>query len=125
MLLGYVLPTMLYVILPQTFRNIIPQIGNNLIINIKDTSVLSDQHHDLFFVSRSVSGSLYNYFGRDDCHGDLPFDALGASYSFENLKRKSTVKNTTICPRRIRLHTRAVSCAMSGSQKNNGNSHAI
>ncbi len=55
--------TMLYVILPQTFRNIIPQIGNNLIINIKDTSVLSViSITDLFFVHKSVSGSLYNYF---------------------------------------------------------------
>lgn len=55
--------TMLYVILPQTFRNIIPQIGNNLIINIKDTAVLSViSITDLFFVHKSVSGSLYNYF---------------------------------------------------------------
>ncbi|HNZ63156.1 MAG TPA: amino acid ABC transporter permease [Bacillota bacterium] len=55
--------TMLCVILPQTFRNIIPQIGNNLIINIKDTAVLSViSITDLFFVHKSVSGSLYNYF---------------------------------------------------------------
>lgn len=55
--------TMLFVILPQTFRNIIPQIGNNLIINIKDTAVLSViSITDLFFVHKSVSGSLYNYF---------------------------------------------------------------
>lgn len=55
--------TMLCVILPQAFRNIIPQIGNNLIINIKDTSVLSViSITDLFFVHKSVAGSLYLYF---------------------------------------------------------------
>lgn len=55
--------TMLNVIFPQTLRNIIPQIGNNFIINIKDTSVLSIiSVSDLFFVHKSVVGSLYTYF---------------------------------------------------------------
>ena len=39
------------------------QIGNNFIINIKDTSVLSViSITDLFFVHKSVVGSLYLYF---------------------------------------------------------------
>lgn len=55
--------SMFYVILPQAFRNIMPQIGNNLIINIKDTSVLSViSIVDLFFVHKSVAGTLYTYF---------------------------------------------------------------
>ena len=54
---------MVNVILPQALRNIVPQIGNNFIINIKDTSVLSViSFADLFFVHKSVSGSLYLYF---------------------------------------------------------------
>lgn len=55
--------TMLNVILPQAFRNIMPQIGNNFIINIKDTCVLSVIGIvELYFVSKSISGSLYMYF---------------------------------------------------------------
>jgi putative lysine transport system permease protein len=55
--------TMLYVILPQALRNIMPQIGNNLIINIKDTCVLSViSVVELFFTSKSVSGTYYIYF---------------------------------------------------------------
>jgi putative lysine transport system permease protein len=55
--------TMFLVLLPQAFRNIIPQIGNNFIVNIKDTSVLSViSITDLFFVHKSVVGSLYLYF---------------------------------------------------------------
>jgi len=55
--------TMLYVILPQAVRNIMPQIGNNLIINIKDTCVLSViSVVELFFASKSVSGSYYVFF---------------------------------------------------------------
>lgn len=55
--------TMIYVVLPQALRNVIPQIGNNFIINIKDTSVLSVVSiTDLFFVHKSVVGSLYTYF---------------------------------------------------------------
>lgn len=54
---------MLYVILPQAVRNIMPQIGNNLIINIKDTCVLSViSVVELFFASKSVSGSYYVFF---------------------------------------------------------------
>lgn len=55
--------TMFYVILPQATRNIMPQIGNNLIINIKDTCVLAIIGVvELFFSSKSVSGSYYIYF---------------------------------------------------------------
>jgi His/Glu/Gln/Arg/opine family amino acid ABC transporter permease subunit len=55
--------TMLGIILPQALRNIMPQIGNNLIINIKDTCVLSViSVVELFFASKSVSGSYYLYF---------------------------------------------------------------
>lgn len=55
--------TMLNVIMPQALRNIMPQIGNNLIINIKDTCVLSAIGvSELFFTSKSVSGTYYIYF---------------------------------------------------------------
>ena len=55
--------TMTSVILPQALRNIMPQIGNNLIINIKDTCVLSCiSVVELFFSSKSVSGTYYIYF---------------------------------------------------------------
>lgn len=55
--------TMLYVILPQALRNIMPQIGNNLIINVKDTCVLSVIGTvELFFATKSVSGTYYTYF---------------------------------------------------------------
>lgn len=55
--------TMVNVILPQALRNIMPQIGNNLIINIKDTCVLSAiSVVELFFVSKSVTGTFYKFF---------------------------------------------------------------
>ncbi len=55
--------TMTSVILPQALRNIMPQIGNNLIINIKDTCVLSAiSVVELFFVSKSVTGTFYKFF---------------------------------------------------------------
>lgn len=55
--------TMVKIILPQAVRNIMPQIGNNLIINIKDTSVLNVIGVvELYFVTKSVSGSYYTYF---------------------------------------------------------------
>lgn len=55
--------TMVSVIMPQALRNIMPQIGNNLIINIKDTCVLSAIGvSELFFTSKSVSGTYYIYF---------------------------------------------------------------
>nr|WP_315021102.1 amino acid ABC transporter permease [uncultured Aminipila sp.] len=51
------------VIMPQAFFNILPQIGNNLIINIKDTSVLNViSCTELFFVTKSVTGTYYRYF---------------------------------------------------------------
>lgn len=57
------LQTMTNVIIPQALRNIMPQIGNNLIINIKDTCVLSVLGVvELFFASKSVSGTYYIYF---------------------------------------------------------------
>lgn len=57
------LQTMTSVVLPQALRNIMPQIGNNLIINIKDTCVLSVIGTvELFFTSKSVSGTYYIYF---------------------------------------------------------------
>lgn len=57
------LQTMTSVILPQALRNIMPQIGNNLIINIKDTCVLSVIGTvELFFATKSVSGTYYTYF---------------------------------------------------------------
>ena len=57
------LQTMTNVVMPQALRNIMPQIGNNLIINIKDTCVLSAIGTvELFFTSKSVSGTYYIYF---------------------------------------------------------------
>jgi putative lysine transport system permease protein len=54
---------MLYVVLPQALRNILPQIGNNLIINVKDTSVLNViSVSELFFTSKSLAGTYYQYF---------------------------------------------------------------
>lgn len=55
--------SMRYVILPQAIKNIIPSIGNELVVNIKDTAVLSViSVTELFFVSRSVSGTTNKYF---------------------------------------------------------------
>ncbi|QIB68869.1 amino acid ABC transporter permease [Aminipila butyrica] len=51
------------VIVPQALFNILPQIGNNLIINIKDTSVLNViSCTELFFVTKTVTGTYYRYF---------------------------------------------------------------
>jgi len=55
--------TMVSIVLPQAFRNIMPQVGNNLIINIKDTSVLNViSVSELFFTSKSLAGTYYQYF---------------------------------------------------------------
>lgn len=54
---------MLHIILPQTIRNILPATGNEFVINIKDTSVLSViSVTELFFASRSISGTYMAYF---------------------------------------------------------------
>lgn len=54
---------MTYVILPQAIRNILPALGNEFVINIKDTSVLNViAVTELFFVTRSASGSTYMTF---------------------------------------------------------------
>ena len=55
--------TMISVILPQTIRTILPSLGNEFVINIKDTSVLNViSVTELFFMSKSVAGSTYQYF---------------------------------------------------------------
>ena len=55
--------TMVHVILPQTILTILPSIGNEFVINIKDTSVLNViSVTELFFMSKSVAGSTYQYF---------------------------------------------------------------
>ena len=55
--------TMTSVILPQTIRTILPSLGNEFVINIKDTSVLNViSVTELFFMSKSVAGSTYQYF---------------------------------------------------------------
>lgn len=51
------------IILPQTIKTILPSLGNEFVINIKDTSVLNViSVTELFFMSRSVAGSTYQYF---------------------------------------------------------------
>lgn len=51
------------VILPQTIKTILPSLGNEFVINIKDTSVLNViSVTELFFMSKSVAGSTYQYF---------------------------------------------------------------
>lgn len=55
--------TMVHVILPQTILTILPSLGNEFVINIKDTSVLNViSVTELFFMSKSVAGSTYQYF---------------------------------------------------------------
>ncbi|MBQ8086806.1 MAG: amino acid ABC transporter permease [Clostridia bacterium] len=55
--------TMLYVVLPQAIRNILPALGNEFVVNIKDTSVLNViSVSELFFVSKTASGTFYRYF---------------------------------------------------------------
>ena len=55
--------TMKNVILPQAVRTILPSLGNEFVINIKDTSVLNViSVTELFFMSKSVAGSTYQYF---------------------------------------------------------------
>ncbi len=50
------------VLFPQALRNMIPAIGNELVVNIKDTAVLSVIGvAELFYISRSVGSSAYNY----------------------------------------------------------------
>lgn len=51
------------IVLPQALRSILPQICNNLIINVKDTAVLSViSVTELFYVSKSATGTYYRYF---------------------------------------------------------------
>ena len=55
--------TMKNVIVPQAVKNILPSLGNEFVINIKDTSVLNViSVTELFFMSKSVAGSTYQYF---------------------------------------------------------------
>lgn len=55
--------TMTNVVLPQAVKNILPSLGNEFVINIKDTSVLNViSVTELFFMSKSVAGSTYQYF---------------------------------------------------------------
>lgn len=55
--------TMKNVIIPQAVRTILPSLGNEFVINIKDTSVLNViSVTELFFMSKSVAGSTYQYF---------------------------------------------------------------
>ena len=55
--------TMVNVVLPQAVKNILPSLGNEFVINIKDTSVLNViSVTELFFMSKSVAGSTYQYF---------------------------------------------------------------
>lgn len=54
---------MVNIILPQTIKTILPSLGNEFVINIKDTSVLNViSVTELFFMSKSVAGSTYQYF---------------------------------------------------------------
>ncbi|WP_311516144.1 ABC transporter permease subunit [uncultured Anaerococcus sp.] len=54
---------MVHVVLPQTILTILPSLGNEFVINIKDTSVLNViSVTELFFMSKSVAGSTYQYF---------------------------------------------------------------
>lgn len=55
--------TMENVVVPQAVKTIIPSLGNEFVINIKDTSVLNViSVTELFFMSKSVAGSTYQYF---------------------------------------------------------------
>lgn len=55
--------TMKNVIIPQAVKTILPSLGNEFVINIKDTSVLNViSVTELFFMSKSVAGSTYQYF---------------------------------------------------------------
>nr|WP_271716044.1 amino acid ABC transporter permease [Anaeromicropila herbilytica] len=55
--------TMKNVILPQVIRNILPATGNEFVINIKDTSVLNViSVTELFFQTKTVAGTNFNYF---------------------------------------------------------------
>jgi putative lysine transport system permease protein len=55
--------TMKNVILPQVIRNILPATGNEFVINIKDTSVLNViSVTELYFQTKTVSGTNYKYF---------------------------------------------------------------
>ena len=54
---------MINVVLPQAIRNILPATGNEFVINIKDTSVLNViAVTELYFQSKSVAGSHFDYF---------------------------------------------------------------
>lgn len=55
--------TMKNVVVPQAVKTILPSLGNEFVINIKDTSVLNViSVTELFFMSKSVAGSTYQYF---------------------------------------------------------------
>lgn len=54
--------TMLYIVLPQAIKNSFPSIGNEFVVNIKDSCVLNCiQFSELFFVAKSVQGSIFSY----------------------------------------------------------------
>jgi putative lysine transport system permease protein len=55
--------TMVNVVIPQVIRNILPATGNEFVINIKDTSVLNViSVTELYFQTKSVTGTNYKYF---------------------------------------------------------------
>ncbi len=55
--------TMISIVMPQVIRNILPATGNEFVINIKDTSVLNViSVSELFFASKTVSTTTYQYF---------------------------------------------------------------
>lgn len=54
---------MRHVVLPQAIRSALPALGNEFVVNIKDTSVLNViAVTELFFITRSASGSTYLTF---------------------------------------------------------------
>lgn len=54
--------TMMYIVLPQAIKNSFPSIGNEFVVNIKDSCVLNCiQFSELFFVAKSVQGSIFSY----------------------------------------------------------------
>ncbi len=67
--------TMYYIVLPQAIKNSFPSIGNEFVVNIKDSCVLNCiQFSELFFVAKSVQGSIFSYAE--------PFLIVGILYLF-------------------------------------------